>query len=350
MTIQRTVCAGFFAACVWLAPVSFAQTVTGTATYRERMALPPDAVFEATLEDVSRAGAPAIILGRARLEKPGQPPFRFTISYDPVQIQAGRTYSVRARVTVGGDLWFTSDQAHPVLTQGKGREVSILMRRATGPAGPVETQAEKTGMFIYKADAPVFMDCQNRRWVPVAMEGAYLEMEKAYTKLRQQPGEELLVTVEGQILDRPSLDGGHPVPTLVADRYINFWPGETCGTARANFPLQETFWRLTRLQGNPVILNPNQREPNLVFHSAGNRVTGYGGCNELTGAYTLKGNAITFSGVAMTQRACLDGGDMESVFSSTLGQVRSWKIFGEHLELYDASGKLLARFEARALK
>ena len=32
-----------------------AVTVTGTATYRERLALPPDAVFEATLEDVSRA-------------------------------------------------------------------------------------------------------------------------------------------------------------------------------------------------------------------------------------------------------------------------------------------------------
>ena len=29
--------------------------VQGTATYRERMALPPDAVFEATLEDVSKA-------------------------------------------------------------------------------------------------------------------------------------------------------------------------------------------------------------------------------------------------------------------------------------------------------
>ena len=32
--------------------------VTGTASYLERMALPPGAVFEATLEDVSRAGKP----------------------------------------------------------------------------------------------------------------------------------------------------------------------------------------------------------------------------------------------------------------------------------------------------
>jgi uncharacterized lipoprotein YbaY len=32
-----------------------AQSIQGTATYRERMAMPPAAVFEAALEDVSRA-------------------------------------------------------------------------------------------------------------------------------------------------------------------------------------------------------------------------------------------------------------------------------------------------------
>ena len=42
-----------------LAEQAFAQVIEGTATYRERMALPPGAVFEATLEDVSRADAPA---------------------------------------------------------------------------------------------------------------------------------------------------------------------------------------------------------------------------------------------------------------------------------------------------
>ena len=36
-----------------------AQMIKGTATYRERMALPPGAMFEATIEDVSRADAAA---------------------------------------------------------------------------------------------------------------------------------------------------------------------------------------------------------------------------------------------------------------------------------------------------
>jgi hypothetical protein len=38
--------------------------VKGTASYRERMALPPGAVLEATLEDVSRADAAAEVIGR----------------------------------------------------------------------------------------------------------------------------------------------------------------------------------------------------------------------------------------------------------------------------------------------
>ena len=45
-------------------------SLTGTATYRERIALPPGAVFEATLEDVSRADAPAEVLGRTQMESP----------------------------------------------------------------------------------------------------------------------------------------------------------------------------------------------------------------------------------------------------------------------------------------
>ena len=38
--------------------------VTGTAHYPERVALPPEAVFEAVLADVSRADAPPMEIGR----------------------------------------------------------------------------------------------------------------------------------------------------------------------------------------------------------------------------------------------------------------------------------------------
>ncbi len=130
------------AASVVLAQVS--NAVTGTALYRERIALPPDAVFEATLEDVSKADAAAVVIGRVRVEKPGQPPFAFRIEYDPKQIDPRARYSVRARITRGETLLFTSDQSYPVITQGAGTNVSIVLRmvpKSSAPTAPAPVVA-----------------------------------------------------------------------------------------------------------------------------------------------------------------------------------------------------------------
>lgn len=101
--------------------------ITGTAGYRERIALPPGAVFEAVLEDVSLADAPAVELGRATTPDPGNPPFQFEIDYDPSMIRPDGAYSVRAQVSVGRKLLFVSDAMNPVLTRGAGDAVSIWM-------------------------------------------------------------------------------------------------------------------------------------------------------------------------------------------------------------------------------
>ena len=106
----------------------------GTATYRERMALPPDATFEATLEDVSKADARSKVLGRARIEQPGNPPIAFEISYDPARIEARHRYAVRARILVDGKLLFTTDQSYPVLTGERDHELVLLLRRAEAPS------------------------------------------------------------------------------------------------------------------------------------------------------------------------------------------------------------------------
>jgi putative lipoprotein len=123
-----------------VASTAAAQSVRGTATYLERMALPAGATFEALLEDVSRADAPAEVIGRTQMTPPGNPPIPFEIRYDPTRIQPSRTYHVRARILLGERLIFTTDTAYPVLTRGSADTVSILMRRAAGapitPPGP----------------------------------------------------------------------------------------------------------------------------------------------------------------------------------------------------------------------
>ena len=119
--------------------------IEGTATFRERMALPANAVFEAVLADVSRAGAPAAVIGRTRISSPGSPPYRFTIAYDPPKIDPKRSYAVRARILVGDKLLFTTDTSYPVLTRGNPSSVAVVLRRvgarppaqsAPGPSAP----------------------------------------------------------------------------------------------------------------------------------------------------------------------------------------------------------------------
>jgi uncharacterized lipoprotein YbaY len=121
------------AASLFAADEALAQ-VKGTATFHERMALPPDAIFEVTLEDPSKADVEAQVLGRAMIESPGNPPIAFEIPYDASKIDLRRRYTVRARIRVGGKLLFTTDQYYPVLTGGNGNEVILMLRRIGGPS------------------------------------------------------------------------------------------------------------------------------------------------------------------------------------------------------------------------
>jgi putative lipoprotein len=115
--------------------------ISGTAAYRERIALLPGAVFEATLEDVSRADAQATVLGTARVENVGAVPIRFEIPYDPKVIDSGRSYAVRGRIVVNGKVGFTTDTVYPVLTRGAGNSVELLLVRARGAQGGAPAEA-----------------------------------------------------------------------------------------------------------------------------------------------------------------------------------------------------------------
>jgi putative lipoprotein len=150
-----------------------AQVVAGSALHRERMALPPDAVFEATLQDVSRADAAAEVLGRARLDPAGQSPFRFEIPYDAARIAAGRRYVVRAEIRHEGRLLFTTDVAHPVLGAGAGREVEIvLVRVAAADAAPL---AGTRWRLVALGDEPVrAADASRAPHLVFAVEGGRL--------------------------------------------------------------------------------------------------------------------------------------------------------------------------------
>jgi heat shock protein HslJ len=114
----------------------------------------------------------------------------------------------------------------------------------------------------------------------------------------------------------------------------------------ANVPLRDTHWTLISLNGADVAANSKGENPYLVLDSKSRKVSGFGGCNRLTGKYEAKANRLTFGEMASTMMACPTGKDTEQAFSQALEKVMTWKITGQELDLFDSSGKSLARFEA----
>ena len=103
--------------------------VTGTITYRERVALGPDAVATIQLRDVSLADAPSVLVAEQSIANPGSVPIAFRIEYDPAAIDERRTYGIQADIREGGRLLFANDTAYDVITGGQPAHVDMVLVR-----------------------------------------------------------------------------------------------------------------------------------------------------------------------------------------------------------------------------
>jgi len=97
--------------------------VTGAVTYKQRIALPEDAVVQVQIQDTSLADAPAKVIGEQTIESPGQVPIPYEVCYDSSQIEDNHTYTMSARISDSeGNLLWINDTAIPVITNGNPTE------------------------------------------------------------------------------------------------------------------------------------------------------------------------------------------------------------------------------------
>ena len=68
---------------------SLMRVISGEVWYRERIALPPGAEVIVTLEDQSRADAPATVITDYTHTVDGSGPYTFRLVYDPTAIGPG---------------------------------------------------------------------------------------------------------------------------------------------------------------------------------------------------------------------------------------------------------------------
>jgi copper homeostasis protein (lipoprotein) len=108
-------------------------------------------------------------------------------------------------------------------------------------------------------------------------------------------------------------------------------------------------WVLTELSGNPVRTSAAGRAPGLEFTADGGRVSGFTGCNQLTGSYAVNGDRLDFPGaLATTRMACIDTvvAQQEQRFLDALRRTDRFTVQDGRLTLLDEGGTPLARFAA----
>lgn len=102
------------------------KTLSGTVTYRERMALPAGAVLLVRLEDVSLADAPAKVLAESWQQIQGVPPLSYVLHVP--ELESSRRYNLHAEIRSGDQLLFTTEEAH------SPSEPDIMVTRITASA------------------------------------------------------------------------------------------------------------------------------------------------------------------------------------------------------------------------
>lgn len=130
--------------------------VTGTARFDGQVALPPNAVLEVSVADVSRADARAATLAQVRLPAGGPQPLRFSVPVDRKRVPERGSYSVRAEILVDGKALYVTDSAYLVLGHSGTTQADVLLR-------PVDTRAQPASPRI-----------ENVRWALVSLDGQAL--------------------------------------------------------------------------------------------------------------------------------------------------------------------------------
>ena len=131
--------------------------------------------------------------------------------------------------------------------------------------------------------------------------------------------------------------------------FLALFPVVACSSPQVSVgrppaPLVGTDWKLFQLHDLPTISGPYHQAP-ATFRIDSTAVTGFTGCNRLSGKVSWSDSKVHFGPMATTKMACLDVnvGRVEAGFLGALNGAERQKIIGDTLILSTHSGEL-ARF------
>jgi uncharacterized lipoprotein YbaY/heat shock protein HslJ len=327
-------------------------TITGSLTYRERIALPPGATARVTLIDTSIADTAAPVIGSTTIDlRDRQVPIDFQLSIPARDLPARGRYALRAAIRdADGNLLWTTDTGNAIEPGEPSIDAGVLMLTRVRPSdaagGGGATQAPWTatgnepGWRLTMADENLTLLWnygQDTVVLPRPEPGSH-PGGRSYAS--SDASHELRVDVAERTC-RDNLTG-MPYPEAVT---VNI-DGNTlsgCGGSPASL-LMAGEWLVEDIGGKGIV---DRSRATLNFGEDG-RVTGRASCNTYGASWNLSGEGLSVEKGQSTLMACspaLD--DQERQFLRLLGAVQRFDITDDGaLVLHAADGEtIVARRE-----
>jgi uncharacterized lipoprotein YbaY/heat shock protein HslJ/uncharacterized lipoprotein NlpE involved in copper resistance len=255
------------------------------------------------------------------------------------------------------------DDGHLRLLDQQGLSIKTsanLDLRRTVQLDPISETLRWRGELNYAGDVATVTDCASGiRW-PVAVGADYLDVAQQYS----QAAKPMLIHFDGRLSLMPATQGA-ALEQMLIERLVKTEPGKTClplrtakakelqmpgknhGDAKPVASLSETYWKLSELDGVKISMSATQkREVRITLSAEGGRVSGFGSCNQINGAYQQSANSLRFLQMASTRMACAAPFmELENKVLSMLAGVSAYRIEGEQLVLLKGE-QVLARFDS----
>lgn len=177
------------------APVPLTGVLTGTASYRERIALLPGSVVRVSLEDVDLGDAPSAVIATTAVVPERQVPVPFTLAYDAARIVPSHRYALRAQIESanGQRLWATTER-YGVITQGNPDHVDLVLHPVRA-ASEIKTQSEEEALmgrtYAYQCEGMSFAARNGPGMVALYLPDAYMVLPqvRAASGVRYEDGD-----------------------------------------------------------------------------------------------------------------------------------------------------------------
>ena len=108
--------------------------------------------------------------------------------------------------------------------------------------------------------------------------------------------------------------------------------------------LTETTWHLIEIDGQGATPGAGGNPLTLTLSSDETQASGFSGCNQFTGGFTLEDDRLSFGPLASTRKMCAAGMEQEAEYLAALAKVKRFELKEGALSLFDDEGQQILLF------